>query len=258
MPELPDLQAFSHNLEKKLSGKTVKNVFVHVAQKLNVSEKELHSALAGHKLSKVYREGKELHFKFSQGNVLALHLMLHGKLFLFEGENANKYPILELQFTDGSGLVLTDFQKAATPTLNPEEKAAPDAMDESAGYKYLKEKLGKTKAIVKTVLLDQKIIRGIGNAYADEILWDARISPFSPSNKIPDGKVKDLAASIRSVLTNAEKQIIHSNPDIIHGEVRDFLNIHNPKKKESPTGKPIHIKEATRKTYYTDEQEMFQ
>ncbi|AMR33797.1 DNA-formamidopyrimidine glycosylase [Mucilaginibacter sp. PAMC 26640] len=258
MPELPDLQVFSRNLDKNLAGKTVKEIIVHNAKKLNVSEKELQNKLEKQKLKHVYRDGKELYLKFSTGDILALHLMLHGKLFLFEGENTNKYSILELVFADNTGLVLTDFQKAATPTLNPEEKTAPDAVDKKANFAYLKEKLGKTKTNVKTLLLDQRVIRGIGNAYADEILWDARISPFSTSNKIPEAKVKDLVKSIRSVLENAEKQILKSNPDIINREVRDFMKIHHVKQEESPTGSEILIKAGSRKTYYTEEQVLFE
>jgi formamidopyrimidine-DNA glycosylase len=257
MPELPDLQAFSHNLDKKLAGKTVKTVIVHNAKKLNVSEKELQAKLEQQKLKEVYRDGKELYIKFGDGDILALHLMLHGKLFLFEAKNENKYSIIELIFTDDTGLVLTDFQGIATPTLNPVEKEAPDAVDHKAGFDYLKAKLGKTKTNVKTVLLDQKIIRGIGNAYADEILWDAGISPFSASNKLPEDKIEDLVKSIHSVLKDAEKQILKSNPDIINGEVRDFMLIHNSKKKHSPNGAPILIKEAGRKTYYTEEQTLY-
>lgn len=107
--------------------------------------------------------------------------------------------------------------------------------------------------------MDQKVIRGIGNAYADEILYDARLSPFSASNKIPADKVKELAKSIRSVLEDAEKQIIKTNPDIISGEVRDFLQVHLPKKKETPAGEAIQQKEVGgRKTYYTERQELFE
>lgn len=256
MPELPDLQAFSYNLDKKLGGKTIKEITIVNAKKLNVSHQQLKDTLEGQKLDKVYREGKELYFKFSKGDILALHLMLHGKLFLFETKSDNKYPIIELYFTDGTGLVLTDFQGIANPTLNPAEKESPDAMAIDAGF--LKNRLVKTKTNIKTVLLDQKIIRGIGNAYADEILWHAGISPFSVSNKIPDDKLQDLVKSIKSVLADAEKAILQSNPDIINGEVRDFMQIHNAKKTYSPKGAEIKIKEGSRKTYYTDEQVLFE
>jgi formamidopyrimidine-DNA glycosylase len=256
MPELPDLQAFSHNLDKKFGGKTVKEIIIVNAKKLNVSHQQLKDTLEGQKLDKVYREGKELYLKFENGDVLALHLMLHGKLFLFDGKNENKYPIIELHFTDDTGLVLTDFQGIANPTLNPEEKESPDAMAIDADF--LKTRLVKTKTNIKTVLLDQKIIRGIGNAYADEILWHAGLSPFSVSNKIPEAKLKDLTHAIHDVLKNAEKAILKSNPEIINGEVRDFMLIHNSKKTHSPKGAEIKVKEASRKTYYTDEQELFE
>lgn len=256
MPELPDLQAFSHNVDKKLGGKTVKEIIIVNAQKLNVSHQQLKDTLEGQKLDKVYREGKELYLKFENGDVLALHLMLHGKLFLFDGKNENKYPIIELHFTDDTGLVLTDFQGIANPTLNPEEKESPDAMAINADF--LKTRLVKTKTNIKAVLLDQKIIRGIGNAYADEILWHAGLSPFSVSNKIPEAKLKDLTHAIHDVLKNAEKAILKSNPEIINGEVRDFMLIHNSKKTHSPKGAEIKVKEGSRKTYYTDEQELFE
>lgn len=256
MPELPDLQAFSYNLNKQLKGKTVKQVIVHTG-KLNVSADELNKTLQHQKIEEIYRDGKELHIRFSKGDVLALHLMLHGKLFLYEGTNSNKYPVIDIEFTDDSGLTLTDFQKAATPTLNPEKKDAPDALAKEADADFYKKVLGSKKSVIKNILLDQKIIKGIGNAYADEILWHARISPFSASNKIPADKVKALAKAVKDVLTNAEKQILKSNPDIINGEVRDFMLIHNAKKTHSPDGAEIKVKPGTRKTYYTDEQELY-
>ncbi len=119
--------------------------------------------------------------------------------------------------------------------------------------------LAEKKAVVKNVLLDQSVIRGIGNAYADEILWDAKISPFSRSNKIPDDAVKKLAKSIKKVLEQAIDQILIAEPGIISGEIRDFLNVHQSKNPESPTGHPIQIKKTgARKTYFTDEQVLYE
>jgi formamidopyrimidine-DNA glycosylase len=257
MPELPDLQAFSHNLTKKLKGKTLKEITVTESKKLNVSEKELKDILEGHELEKIERAGKELHARFKGGHSLGLHLMLHGGLFLYkDGEEEPKFRIITLKFDDGSSLSLTDFQKAATPTLDPKESDVPDAL--AVTTKYLSDKFTKTKTPVKTVLMDQKVLRGIGNAYADEILWHAKISPFSASNKLPLGVVERLAASIKSVLEDAEKEILKANPDIISGEVRDFLVVHQPRKKTTPQGHTIHQREVgSRKTYYTDEQELF-
>jgi len=257
MPELPDLQIFSRNLNKALLGKTLKKVTVVKAQKLKVTPIELQKALEQQQFTKVERVGKELHFHFANGSVLGLHLMLHGEMFLFATTNDHKNTIIELIFDDDTGLALADYQGLATPTLNPEEWDAEDALSDKVDFKFLKERLQK-KVSVKNILLDQHIIRGIGNAYADEILWDARLSPFSISSKIPDDKIKALAKSIKHVLHDAEKHILATHPDIISGEVRDFLKIHNARKKQSPTGADIHNKTvSSRKTYYTDEQEEY-
>jgi formamidopyrimidine-DNA glycosylase len=258
MPELPDLQVFSRNLNKMLAGKTLKKVNIPVATKLNVSVKELKNSLEKQKLEKVYREGKELHFKFSNENVLGLHLMLRGQLYIFKKTNEHKFTIIELLFDDDTGLALGDYQKAATPTLNPVGRAAPDALSKAVDFDLLKKLLQSKRINIKTFLLDQHFIRGIGNAYADEILWDAGISPFSVCNKIPDTAIKKLNSSIKSVLHDAEKQILKKHPEIISGEVRDFLKIHNSRKTKSPTGGAIeHEMINSRKTYYTKEQELF-
>ena len=257
MPELPDLQVFSYNLNKKLAGKTLRKVTIVNEKKLKSSASAFKKALEKHKLKKIERVGKELHLEFDNNAVLGLHMMLRGQLHLFEKKNDQKYTIIELLFDDDTGLAMADYQGQATPTLNPEDRDAPDALSADVNYKFLKEQL-QSKAAIKNILLDQNVIRGIGNAYADEILWDAGISPFSIASKIPDNKIKALAKSIKSVLKNAEKQIRKSDPDIISGEVRDFLDIHNSKKKESPTGAAIkHSTVGSRKTYYTEEQELF-
>lgn len=258
MPELPDLQVFSRNLSKKLKGKVLSKITVRNAKKLKVPAKELEKTLEKQKLARVYREGKELYFGFEKGDILGLHLMLKGRLYFFEEENPHKYTIVELLFDDSTGLALTDFQGAAVPTLNPEPKEAPDALSKEADAAFLKEQLSQSRSAVKSFLLDQHIIRGIGNAYADEILWEAGISPFSVCNRIPAAKVNALHKAIGKVLEEAEKQIIQADPDIISGEIRDFMKIHNANKRESPTGAAIKQKAVGgRKTYYTDEQELF-
>lgn len=258
MPELPDLQVFSRNLSQKLVGKKVERLTVPYKKKLKTPEKDLRKAIEDTTLTSVYRDGKELHFAFGNGNVLGLHMMLKGQLHLFHETHQEKYPIIELLFTDRTGLTMTDWQGQATPTLNPPQRDAPDALSKSVSYGFLREKLGNSKAAIKKVLMDQEIIRGIGNAYADEILWDARISPFSISNKIPDTAVRMLLKSIRAVLTKAEKKIFKACPGIISGEVRDFVAVHNASLTESPTGAKILTDSmGGRKTYYTDEQRLY-
>jgi formamidopyrimidine-DNA glycosylase len=258
MPELPDLQVFSRNLNKALKGKTLEKIRVVNGSRLKVNASALNKGLAGRKLLEVYREGKQMRFRFDKDMILGMHLMLHGKLYLAEKNDEPKSIIASLIFDDGTTLHLTDFQGMAQLSLNPEENDAPDALSKKMTASFLKKIMAATRKTVKDVLLDQQLIRGIGNAYADEILWQARISPFSKADKIPPAKVTALATAIKKVLTTAEKNILKHDPDIIAGEIRDFLVIHNAKKKTSPGGKAIkHTAERSRKTYYTDEQELY-
>lgn len=258
MPELPDLQAFSQNLQRRLSGKRIKAVALN-SKKAEATLAELESALLGGVIDKVFREGKQLRLTLSSGQLLGLHLMLHGELHIAPADEPIKFSVFELLLDSRDKFVLSDFQKQARPMLNPEPVDVPDALSKTLNFKYLKEVLSGKKAIIKNVLLDQEVIRGIGNAYADEILWHARISPFSISKAVPDAEIKTLLKSIRHVLEHAIKQILKEKPDIISGELRDFLRIHQTKNPESPTGHKIEVvKAGARKTYFTDEQVLFE
>lgn len=256
MPELPDLQIFSRNLSKKLAGKTLKEINVSNGMRINVSKAVLKRSIEGQKVVRIYREGKELRFLFRNKNVVGVHLMLRGKLFWFEEKNTHAHTLVEF-FFDNIGLALTDFQRKASMTLNPPQADAPDALSKEVNLSFWKEVL-RSKAAIKNLMLDQHVVRGIGNAYADEILWKAGISPFSISSKIPPAKIRSLAAAVRSVLKKAEQQISRADPSIIGGEIRDFLVIHNSHHKRSPSGAVIRQKvTGGRKTYYTDEQILF-
>jgi formamidopyrimidine-DNA glycosylase len=120
-------------------------------------------------------------------------------------------------------------------------------------FDYLK-KIFNRKTIVKNILLDQDLIRGIGNGYSDEILWEARISPYSIASAIPDEKIKSLLKIIPKILNEAAAKIDKAYPGKINDEVKEFLKIHR-RTGNSPTGRPIQIDtKGSRKTYYTDEQ----
>jgi len=259
MPELPDLEIFAANLEKRFRNKILESIQVTVTRKLNVSPEEVSAALEGHKLQSVAREGKTIQLHFGGGGILGLHLMLHGELKLLEDEQEVKYKVITLHFQGGEGFALTDFQKAATPTLNPVVTKVPDALSDKMSITYLEEVLKKKKAPVKSVLMDQKVIRGIGNTYADEILWAAGISPMSVSKAIPEDKVKVLHKAIGSVLRREIDQIREKLPDQLGGEIKEFLKIHGAGLKKSPTGKEILITDiGGRKTYYTEEQHFYE
>src|ERR1700754_4071517 len=224
MPEIPDLNIFCRNLSKRLTGKTLTALTVIIPRKLKLPESDFKQALDGQKLSAITREGKEIHFAFENGHVLGLHLMLHGTMYWYENTNENRFTIAELLFSDGNGLAITDWQKAVILTLDPEPAKVPDALDIPDGY--LVAALKKNSRHIKTVLTDGKVVRGIGNAYVDEILYAAKISPFSKADKIPENKIAVLVKAIKTVLTDAEDHISAVFPDTITEKERDFLKVH--------------------------------
>jgi formamidopyrimidine-DNA glycosylase len=257
MPEIPDLNIFSSNLAMRLAGKTLTSISILVPRKLKEPEAAFKAALEGQQLTAVKRVGKQLYFHFKDGHVLGLHLMLYGSMHWYEGKNENKFTIAELLFSDGTGLSITDWQKSVTLTLNPEISTVPDAMALKEGY--LDTALEKINRPIKTVLTDGKVVQGIGNAYVDEILYAAKLSPLSISAKIPKAKIQILAKAIRQVLTGAEAHIRKNFPDTITEKERDFLKVHLPKHKLTPNGEAILVTEiASRKTYYTKDQELFE
>ncbi|NCD68263.1 DNA-formamidopyrimidine glycosylase family protein [Mucilaginibacter agri] len=256
MPEIPDLNIFSSNLAKQLVGKTLDSIDILVPRKLKEPEAAFKEALEGQQLNAINRVGKQLYFKFA-GHVLGLHLMLYGSMHWYEGNNENKFTIAELKFSDGTGLAITDWQKSVMLSLDPEISTVPDAMELQDGY--LQTALKKISRPIKTVLTDGKVVQGIGNAYVDEILYAAKLSPFSIAAKIPNEKIMVLTKAVKKVLTDAEAHIRQNFPDTITEKERDFLQVHLPKHKVTPNAEEILVAEiASRKTYYTKAQELFE
>ena len=95
--------------------------------------------------------------------------------------------------------------------------------------------------------------------YVDEILYAAKISPFSKADKIPEDKIKVLSEAIPLVLTHAESHISQQYPDTITEKERDFLQVHRPKQKLTPGGEEILKADINkRKIYYTESQKLFE
>jgi formamidopyrimidine-DNA glycosylase len=256
MAELPDLTVFSRILTRRYKGQVLDKLEITIARKLNVSAKELQKALEGRELTAVTREGKTLQFHFSGNQVLGLHLMLRGELVTLVNEETPKFQILAFHFKNGTGFAVIDMQKMATPTLAPNPAAAPDALD--LNKEYFCALLAKKRTVIKTLLMDQKAMRGIGNSYADEILYVAKVSPFSTANAIPPKVVGKIFDSIETVLKKAIKNIEGANGDELTGELRDFLEVHHPHLKVTAKGEPIKTEKiGGRSTYYTDQQELY-
>lgn len=254
VPELPDIEVFSKNLDQLFAGRKLLKLKVVNGKKLPDTAASLNKNLAGKLLKKVYRSGKEFRFAFADETILGLHLMLTGDLFVFEQKNEHHSTIVELYFEGMKNLALTDRMKNAWVALNPEDRAGADALE--LDFKKLKEIFNR-KTGIKNVLIDQDLIRGIGNGYSDEILWETRIHPYSTALAIPDEKIRELVKVIPKLLLEATRKIDKAYPGIIQNEVKEFLKIHRNKDK-SPTGFPIQIDtQGRRKTYYTEEQVLY-
>jgi formamidopyrimidine-DNA glycosylase len=255
MPELPDVEIFSKNLDKVFADKKLLKVKVIRGKKLADTAQSLSKNLEGKKLKRIYRSGKEMRFEFTEKILVGLHLMLTGDIFIFSGKNDHHSTIIELYFEGNKNIALTDRMGNANIKLNPVDKEGVDALE--LDFKYLKSAFNR-KTTIKNILLDQDVIRGIGNGYSDEILWEARISPYSVAAAIPDEKIKELVKIIPKVLKEATKKIDKAYPGRINDEVKEFLKIHSKTKTVSPTGRPIQIDaKGLRKTYYTDEQVLY-
>ena len=257
MPELPDVEVFTRNLDKLFAGKKIVKVRVVNGNKLPDKPAALSRFLTGKKLKHIYRSGKEMRFQFGDESLLGLHLMLTGDVFVFDKKNDHKSTIIELYFDNNTGLALTDRMRNAHVKIDPVDKDGVDAISKDLNFKYLKEALQR-KTNIKKVLTDQNAIRGIGNSYSDEILWETRISPYSIANAIPDDKIKELVKVIKKILKKEIDMIYKNHKGKINGEVKEYLKIHTKTKTESPTGKPIIIdSKGMMKTYYTEEQVLY-
>ena len=257
MPELPDIEVFTRNLDKVFAGKKILKVTIVNGQKLKNKPAEFSKRLIGKKLKNIYRSGKEMRFQFEDDTLLGLHLMLTGDLFIFQRKNEHHSTIAELYFEGENNLALTDRMRNANIILDPIDKKGVDAISKELNFKYLKTALQRNTSI-KKVLTDQNTIRGIGNSYSDEILWQARISPYSTASAIPEAKIKELVPIIKEILKKEIESIYKKYPGKINVEVKEFLKIHSKTLDRSPTGFPIIVdKSGMMKTYYTEEQVLY-
>lgn len=258
MPELPDLVVFAENLSRQFTGERIVEAVWHGrGGRVSPSAEELPRALVGRTISGVERWGKEICFLLDNGQRFCVHLMLSGRFILAPTGKHPHSAILTLGLERGT-LTIQDPKGLVSVTLDPPPRNVPDALETNA--ELLQRLLAaRPKMGIKAFLIDQTILRGIGNAYADEILWKARIHPRSITGKIPGEALHSFAGAVHAVLDGAAERIRREHPSIIGGEVRDFLAVHNPSRQLSPTGHPIRVETvSSKKTYFTDEQILYE
>ena len=208
MPELPEMEAWRRALDDPVSAFPIEKAGpAHVAT-LKTFDPPL-SALDGRRLAGAKRRAKRLLFPTEDGElVLLVHLMSAGRLrYLKAGEKGPKTPAFRLLFEGGGQLVLTEGgpkKRAGVWLLTPDaaeaelEHLGPEAL--GLGAERLGEILADQPRRLHSLLRDQRVIAGIGRAWANEILHAAKLSPFAPAQGLSPGQVQTLADAIDSEL----------------------------------------------------------
>lgn len=211
MPELPEVEAWVRELDPLVARASVESAGpAHVAT-LKTFDPPL-AALQGRRLAGARRRGKNLLLPTDDGElVLRVHLMSAGRLrYHPPGARVPKTPMFRLRFADGAELVLTEAGKkkrAGVWLLRPQALEAdlahlgPDALELDA--ERLGELLRRERRQLHPLLRDQRALTGIGRAHANEILWEARLSPFKLSTDLSDEDAGRLAQAIADDLGRA-------------------------------------------------------
>ena len=226
MPELPEVETIARGLANAVTGKTVAAVNV-VRPKVAIAPpgEDFATALAGETIARVGRRGKYVVFELRSGRRLAVHLRMTGRLIVQPPGEAAALPYsnVMLDFTDASRLVFADVRQFGRMRL----LAAGDPWDADGGVEPLSEgftaesfvsMLGGRRTPIKSFLLDQTRIAGVGNIYACEALWEAGIRPSRPSTTISKPARRRLHGAIRSVLLRAVEARGTSVDDYVDAE----------------------------------------
>jgi formamidopyrimidine-DNA glycosylase len=231
MPELPEVETVRRELEPWLTGRTIIK-----AERLDAPPGPKYADLeraSGQDILAVNRRGKFMILPLSGGDELIIHLGMTGiispkpfakhvraKLTLNKGKNP------ELYFQDvrrfGRFLVVPTGEYKTLPTL---AAIGPEPLTEDFTETQFSKALKKSSTAIKTYLLSQKPVSGVGNIYADEALWRTHIHPLTPANKIPKDKIPLLMQAIREILAaSIEAQGTTLNDyRTVNGEVGEYI-----------------------------------
>ena len=210
MPELPEVETFKRYLDSTSLRQRITNVEVRDAYVLKrVSARQLARRLKGRRFETSYRHGKHLFVRAGNELWLRLHFGMTGSLeYLNHDEVAPKTARVIFRFEDNGRLVFDDQRKFGEIELIEDvdeflqtRGLGPDALEITLSQ--FKAIIGNHHGVVKAILLTQKLIAGVGNLYADEILFRARIHPASEAARISGKDLERLFRATRYVLTKA-------------------------------------------------------
>lgn len=260
MPELPEVETVKRELEKTVINKKIIDVIVNNAKVIRDPKKEKFAAgLKNAGIKKVIRRGKLLIFELSNGKALTVHLKMTGQL-IYPGNG--KISKVSFKLSDGKLLDFNDTRLFGElrvldnwQDLKFIKELGPEPFDLSAEEfsKILKNK----KTRIKILIMDQKIISGIGNLYASEALFEAKIDPRRPANSLSQKEAGSLFAEIKKVLSEAIKYGGSSVDQYVRvsGKPGDYVRFHRVYDREGQAcykckGKVKRITLGGRGTYF--------
>ena len=210
MPELPEVETIRIGLEPRLTGSVIQNVMVEnfpgVIEGLSVDQ-FLHS-VAGRSFTNLTRRGKYLLLGISGDLAIMVHLRMTGQL-LVEPADAppQRFERLRIELDDGRQLRFADQRKFGRVALYMpgdiralDRRLGIEPLSSAFTARWLEAALAGRTGMIKPLLLDQTIIAGIGNIYADEALYRARIHPMTPASALAPAQVRRLHRELRLVL----------------------------------------------------------
>ena len=211
MPELPEVETVRRTLEPAILGRAVTRVLVHrgdVVRGLRGSSRGA-TLLEGDRVRETARLGKQLALIGESGRVVLVHLGMTGRMVVRD-DSPLAHTHVEWKLEDGTRVAFADARRfgglwtyASVEELHARRwnMLGPDAL--SVRSDQLARRLGKTRRPIKAALLDQGVLAGVGNIYADEALFLAKIGPRTRADTLAPERVRDLARAIRRVLYDA-------------------------------------------------------
>ena len=212
MPELPEVETVRQTLRRNILGKTVEDITVLYERMLQgITKEEFIDKLVGKKLIEIGRLGKYLYFEFSEDMYLISHLRMEGKYFIKPiTDEVVKHEHIIFRFTDGTSLRYADVRKFGTMEIKTKEELFSTHPLSSLGVEanmltkeYLKEKMSGHHRELKVLLLDQTVIAGIGNIYADEICYLANLHPSQDVYYLDEEDYQNISKASKIVIENA-------------------------------------------------------
>jgi formamidopyrimidine-DNA glycosylase len=206
MPELPEAERARQVLETALH-RTIADVDDADGYVCRPHQPgEIAAALVGHELVAARRRGKFLWLETDDGPTLGLHLGMAGHIVVDDdARTPSRWDRFALTFDDGSRLALRDKRRLGRARIDPDiAHVGPDAAD--IGRTEFRERIGRGHTTIKARLLNQGAIAGVGNLLADQVLWQARISPRRDTGSLSVDDLDRLRRELRSALRSAIRQ----------------------------------------------------